>query len=68
MSGVSDNPYRMRLEKLIHQAHAERANQVVLGSCTSLEHYREQIGHLQGLQVALELCARAEIEINREDE
>ena len=65
---MSDNLYRDRLEKLIAQAYAERADDVSAGASHTLEHYRKQVGYLLGLKTALDLCATAEKELNETEE
>ena len=50
------------LEVRIKEAVESRANSIVSGACSDYAHYRENVGYIQGLQVALKLCDEIEAE------
>lgn len=64
---MSDNPYRARLEGLLDQAYKEHGVAIIQGGFHTIEDYREQVGVLRGLQMAINLCEEAE-QLNRETE
>ena len=58
--------FRDELQKLIEEEEQRRMENVVLGHCAiDFPEYKHQVGVIEGLRIALELCENAQTIVDR---
>lgn len=62
---MAETHFHRILRARVTEVLVTRSNEMAEGKCKSLEHYREEVGFIEGLKAALALCEDIERDMDK---